>query len=290
MTNHIVLGYLPPLRRKRQPDIFSLLAVSLVASAPLLALTSANVLAADLPVKAPVARPYSWSGCYVGVNGGGGASGSDFTSTVGAGTHFAADGSAGTVGNDGTGSANDSNYLVGGQTGCNWQTGTFVFGLEGDIDYFHSHASFSNNTDTLNDGVTPFTLSQTLKTDFLATVRPRIGIAADRSLAYITGGAAFTDVTYTQTYLDAPSGGSSITSPGTGSASASKSLFGWVAGAGWEYAWSEHWTFKLEYLFASFPSTNAIGSITDPAGGTNPLHGSADLTIQTARAGVNFKF
>jgi hypothetical protein len=30
--------------------------------------------------------------------------------------------------------------------------------------------------------------------------------------------------------------------------------------------------------------------ITDAAGGSNPLQGSANLVIQTARAGVNFKF
>jgi hypothetical protein len=48
--------------------------------------------------------------------------------------------------------------------------------------------------------------------------------------------------------------------------------------------------FKLEYLFASFPTTNAAGAIADGTGGTNPLHGSADLAIQTVRAGVNFKF
>jgi opacity protein-like surface antigen len=48
--------------------------------------------------------------------------------------------------------------------------------------------------------------------------------------------------------------------------------------------------FKLEYLFASFPTRNAAGAIADSTGGTNPLHGSADLAIQTVRAGVNFKF
>jgi hypothetical protein len=43
-------------------------------------------------------------------------------------------------------------------------------------------------------------------------------------------------------------------------------------------------------LFASFPTTNALGAISDGTGGTNPLQGSANLTIQTVRAGVNFKF
>jgi hypothetical protein len=56
-----------------------------------------------------------------------------------------------------------------------------VLGLEGDFDYFHSTPGFSNNTNTLGDGVTPFTISQSLTTNYLATVRPRIGIGADRN-------------------------------------------------------------------------------------------------------------
>jgi outer membrane immunogenic protein len=118
-------------------------------------------------------------------------------------------------------------------------------------------------------------------------VRPRLGVAADRNLAYITGGAAFTKASYTQTYADTLNAG---LTPGNGTASGSKSLTGWVAGAGWEHAWTDHWTFRLEYLFAKFPTTSALGSIADAARGTNTLHGSADLTIQTVRAGVNYKF
>ena len=40
-------------------------------AAPLLAITSTAVLAADMPVKAPAAPAHNWTGCYVGVNGGG---------------------------------------------------------------------------------------------------------------------------------------------------------------------------------------------------------------------------
>jgi outer membrane immunogenic protein len=159
-----------------------------------------------------------------------------------------------------------------------------VFGLEGDFDHYRSNPQFINATNTLSDGVTPFGVTQSLRTDFFATVRPRIGIAADRNLAYITGGAAFSNARYTQSYNDqaAPAG--------NGVATGSRELLGWTVGADWEYAWADHWTFRLEYLFASFPTTNALGAITDPAGGSNPLHGSADLVVQTVRAGVNFKF
>jgi outer membrane immunogenic protein len=78
---------------------------------------------------------------------------------------------------------------------------------------------------------------------------------------------------------------------GTGVATGSKTLVGWTAGAGWEYAWTDHWVLRFEYLFTSFPgSVGATGLITDGAGGSNPLQGSANLVIQTARAGANFKF
>jgi outer membrane immunogenic protein len=267
----------PRSRLTRMP---AALGAALVCTLPL---TAAS--AADLPTKAAAPAPsaYNWGGCYIGVNAGGGGSGTNFTSSVGAGSHLLGSDPA-LVGGDGTGAANDTSFLGGGQAGCNWQSGMIVYGLEGDLDDFRSNPQFANGTDTLSDGVTPFTAAQSLRTDFLATVRPRIGIAADRNLAYVTGGVAFSHAGYTQTYADgaAPAG--------AGTATGSKSLVGWTVGAGWEHAWTDHWTFKLEYLFASFPTTSASGAITDAAGGANPLHGSADLVVQSLRAGVNYKF
>jgi outer membrane immunogenic protein len=242
----------------------------------------ATATAADLPVKAPSAPAFSWSGCYAGVNGGGGASGSDFTTTVGNGTHLTPDDAA-TVGGFGTGSGNDSNFLVGGQIGCNWQSGTVVYGIEADADYFKSNATFGNATGTLSTG-DGFAVTQSLTTDFLATVRPRLGVAADRSLFYVTGGAAFTRVSYLQTYAD-------TLNAGTGSATGGQNLVGWTVGGGWEYAWTDHFVMRVEYLFAGFPKlTNAVGRITDTAGGANRLQGSADLVIQTVRLGLSHKF
>ncbi len=242
---------------------------------------SAAAGAADLSVRP--AAPYNWGGCYIGANAGGSESGSDFTTAVGTGTHLGSADIA-SVEEGGSGSANDPNFLGGGQIGCNWQSETMVYGVEGDLDYFHSNPHFINGTSTLSDGATTFTLAQWVTTNYLATLRPRVGVAADRNLFYVTGGAAFTKANYTQSYLDA---GAPV---GTGVATGSKSLVGWTAGAGWEYAWTTHWTIKFEYLFTSFQKTSGVGAITDAAGGTNPLQGSADLVIQTARAGVNFKF
>lgn len=261
----------------------------MLGAVALAALPAERSKAADFPVKAPVPAIYNWSGCYAGVNAGLGMTASDFNSSVDSGTHLlGAD--PGVVGGSGIGSFNGDNYLAGGQVGCNMQTGTLVYGLEGDVDYFHGNSQLTNNTNTLSDGVTPFTINQSTTTNYIATVRPRIGIAADRDLAYITGGAAFTSVNYTESYLDVPTAGGTIVSPGTGLATASKSLVGWAAGAGWEHAWTDHATFRFEYLYTSFPTTTALGAITDPAGGVNALHGSSNLVIQIARVGLNYKF
>ncbi|MGO9399694.1 MAG: outer membrane protein [Xanthobacteraceae bacterium] len=261
----------------------SILAASVVTASLILACGSPTARAADLAVKAPETPTYQWSGCYAGLNLGGGTSGTNFTSTVGPGTHLlGADPTV--VAASGGGGANADGVLAGGQVGCNWQHGTLVLGLEGDFDYFRSKPNFSNNTNTLSDGVTPFTISQSLTTDYLATVRPRIGIGADRNLAYITGGVAFGRVSYSESYVDG------AVPPGAGTAAASRSVVGWTAGAGWEYAFAEHWTVRAEYLYAAFPKTSAAGAITDAAGGSNALGGSSDLTIQLVRAGVNFKF
>jgi outer membrane immunogenic protein len=249
----------------------------------------ARLSAADLALKEPPTPVYNWSGCYGGVDLGGGISGTNFGTTVDPGTYLlAAAGDPATVSADGSGSKNDIGLLGGGQAGCNWQTGTVVLGIEGDFDYFRSNPTINNNTGatgvTLANG-SPFAISQSLKTNFLATARPRIGIAADRNFAYVTGGVAFANISYAESYSD----GNGAPGPGAGTATASRSLVGWTAGAGWEYAFADRWSVKAEYLIAGFPTTSAPGTIVAP-GGTNTLHGSADLVVQLLRAGVNFKF
>ena len=258
-------------------------AVRAAAVSTLLACSSTASLAADMALKAPQAAAHQWSGCYVGANVGGGASGSNFDTAVDPGTHLLG-GDPAVVSASGSGSHGGDGLIAGGQVGCNWQSGLFVAGLEGDFDYFHSNPWFSNSSITLTDGVTPFTVTQSVTTDYLATIRPRIGIAADRNLAYLTGGVAFTRVSYLESYNDG------AVPAGIGSAAASKSLVGWVAGAGWENAVTDHWIFRAEYLYAGFSKVNAVGAITDAAGGVNTLHGSSDLTVQIIRAGVNYKF
>jgi hypothetical protein len=118
MFSHIVTGPLPvrvPRPSSRRVRLAALLAVA--AAAPF-TLPSTAADAADMPVKAPAAKSYNWRGCYLGLNGGGAESGSDFTTTVAPGTHLGVSDVA-LVEGGGTSSANGPNFLGGGQAGCN---------------------------------------------------------------------------------------------------------------------------------------------------------------------------
>lgn len=170
--------------------------------------------AADLPrpaYKSPVyVAGFSWSGLYIGINGGYGWGKSDWSSAVT------------------TGNTQPKGGLVGATLGYNVQTGVWVWGLEGDID-----ASWIKGSTSAGTGVCSGVGCET-KNSWLGTARGRIGYAWDRWLPYITGGAAFGDVKMT------PASGLSTT----------KTRVGWTLGAGVEYAFMGAWSTKLEYLYA----------------------------------------
>jgi outer membrane immunogenic protein len=126
--------------------------------------------AADLPpapaapyYKAPVYAPaYTWSGFYIGVNGGGAWGRSDWTTT---------------------GSFDTSGGFVGGTIGYNYQIDQAVLGVEGDIDWADISGTSGCPTGSCKTS-----------DDWLSTVRGRLGYAADRFMPYVTGGLAVGDI------------------------------------------------------------------------------------------------
>jgi outer membrane immunogenic protein len=136
-----------------------------------LATLAVTASAADLPpapqeyYKAPPYAPaFTWSGFYIGINGGG-----EFGWS-----HW-----------DGVGGFDTSGGLVGGTVGYNYQSGPAVFGIEGDIDW-------SSLTGTTTNPGCP--AGCTTSNSWLSTVRGRVGYAAGRFMPYITGGGAFGNI------------------------------------------------------------------------------------------------
>jgi outer membrane immunogenic protein len=201
--------------------------------------------AADLPpapaapyYKAPAYVPpgYTWSGFYLGVNGGGAWGRSSWTTTSGFDT---------------------SGGFVGGTIGYNYQAEQAVFGIEGDIDWADINGTTSVGT----------CLSCKTSDDWLATVRGRLGYAADRFMPYVTGGLAVGDI--------------KASMPGFGGGSATNA--GWTAGGGIEFAIAGHWTAKAEYLYVDlghFSCGIACGATTQ----------NVSFDANLFRGGINYRF
>jgi outer membrane immunogenic protein len=216
--------------------------------AGLMAATMASPsFAADLPrpvYKAPIyVAPFSWTGFYVGINGGYGWGKSSWTNAAVSTSDFTVKGP-----------------LIGGTVGYNLQTGSWVWGLEADLD-----ASFIKGSTTAT-ALCGAAGCET-RNRWLGTGRGRIGYAWDRFLPYITGGAAFGDIKMTN---------------GAG-VSENKSKLGYALGAGVEYAFLGAWSAKVEYLYVDLGKANC---------GVATCGISTDVKFNShlAKIGVNYRF
>src|SRR5882757_1017692 len=172
------------------------LPVAVIAAVSVIAFTQV-ASAADLARKAPAYTPpppppvYSWAGFYIGGNAGWlGSTGNTVTNT----------GTDTGTGGFGTGLTNGSlpqsvnvdysGFLGGVQVGYNWQSGSWVFGLEGDVDWASAKGSTTvvNLTGPFNPPITSFYHREL---QWLSTLRGRVGITATPTfLLYATGGLA----------------------------------------------------------------------------------------------------
>ncbi len=198
----------------------------LLSTVALLSL-SAGAMAADLPARRMAPAPFvaavpvfTWTGFYVGVNAGIGFYNNDADDIVFGGGTWLAD------------SDDDASFIGGAQIGYNYQIGSFVVGVEGDLQW----ADFGGTTYTF-DGTTVTADSD----DWFGTVRGRVGVAFDRALIYATGGWAFTD-----------------------------NRNGWVVGGGLEYAFTNNLSAKIEGLYVNLESDDVVlGGTTYRTGDTD---------------------
>ena len=237
--------------------------------------------ATDLPVRAPYYKAppvpvFSWTGCYVGGNVGGLRNDSKLTTYPDASTGLPADLQTEDYGFD------QSRFTGGVQYGCNRQFGSWVVGLDSSFSWagLNESASATYNIQTA-PGVTVTTTNDTVtqKLDWYSTTRGRIGWAQDRWMIFAAGGLASGRVE--SSYLGAQTG---LT---TYSGSQAKYRFGWTVGGGVEYALSDNWFLRGEYLYVdlgkySYTSPNSAGTLlwtTD-----------VDTRFQVARLALSYRF
>lgn len=258
--------------------------LNLLGGITALAVPASGAWAADLPAReappAPVVSVpvFTWTGFYVGANAGWGWLDNNNNNGIyiPAGT-FAPPyaGVSGFLG--GTAGGDDDGFVLGGQVGYNYQIGSFVLGVEADIQW--ADFNVENRLTFVPTGFPPSFVPAVLSDDdmeWFGTVRARAGVAFDRVLVYATGGFAYSD-----------------------------NNTGWTVGGGFEWALPTNFlgssaaTIGLEGLWVSLERDNNnsgfVGSYT-PAGSTTPVNvfvpadRSGDNEFFVARAKLNFKF
>jgi outer membrane immunogenic protein len=229
-----------------------------------------------------------FKGFYVGANAGGVSGNSDaHTFTAFSPTGYFATTSPGAIAIAGTQAIGGKGFTGGGTAGYNFQANNFVLGVEtdfGSMNLSHSKSTTGTYPCCVTTG---FTVTQSLETSWLYTLRPRVGVTAGPLLFYGTGGFAMTSINYQALFTDTfatahESGGKNNVQTG------------WTAGGGVEFKTGKHWSVKGEYLHADFGSvTNVSTNLTAPATTSwpqNPFTHTADLTTQIYRGGVNYRF
>jgi outer membrane immunogenic protein len=253
--------------------------------------TGQTAWAADMPVRAPI-RPatvvfaYNWTGVYIGGFVGGAWGGRDASSTEPCAIGFAAPGCSYNIAAGGVDNINGlgASFIGGATMGYDWQApgSPWVFGLEGEVGYLNlnsrvldinSPAGASNGFDNTRIG------------NVYGVIAGRLGFAFNRTLFYMKGGAAFVQKHYdfTDNCVAAPCG------PNTLLISRDSTDVTWAAGGGLEYAFSNNWSIKGEYLYLATRETfSASGIRSDGLFTYNITH--SDPGVHAAKLGVNYRF
>jgi opacity protein-like surface antigen len=220
-----------------------------------------------MPVEVAQGMPMNWNGVFVGGHVGGGFSNETWSDPFGPTMR------AGLINVAGFGDTIHNNGpLAGAQIGANWQTGHLVLGIEGDWS-----STDLRGENTCFSGLGGLNCQHVI--NGIETVAGRAGFAWDRSLLYAKGGAAWVNSTYTVL------GDTAARSLGLGNTTLTST--GWLAGAGVEYAITNHWTTFFEYDYIG------VGSTTVPFPTVALVRAqniAVKQSIDTLKLGVNYKF
>ena len=182
----------------------------------------------------------------------------------------------------------DPNGGLGGfQLGYNYQVGSVVYGVEGDITWTGQRDTFNFNGIASNINFEDFLYQETTaaKLRYMGTVRGRLGYAYGAFLPYLTGGLAWgrmvMDLSWTASQKPANCPACTIFATRSFARSESHTLVGWTIGGGFEYAFADRWSAKAEYLFVDLGNKTYFSGV--PAGCFLGLHD------HIVRLGINYR-
>jgi len=219
---------------------------------------------------APPVPLFSWTGFYVGGNIGGAWSRNTWTDTILL-TSF----------NNG---GNNGAFIGGGQVGVNYQVNNFVIGAEWDFDWAANHNNGSGVVVPGGDRI-----AVNVNDRWITTLAARFGVAVDHWLFYGKAGGGWVGnngltVTDLTTGFSFTCGTASTLTTNCG-----RSTGGWLVGAGFEYAFANNWTVKLEYDYLGLGNRSFVIPAGAPflAGDTFTTN---NRNVQMVKVGFNYLF
>lgn len=232
-------------------------------------LGATSAAAADLPGKAPIykappATVATWTGCYFGGNVGYGWSPTKWRDPV-----------FGTFVPGELASHTADGVVGGGQIGCDYQTGQWVFGIQGMFDASAMKGQ-SLNTLSLSEGNN---VTDATKVPWIATLTGRIGYTLQPiTLIYVKGGFAWARAEYNEC----------CTPPDTvadGFAKATRT--GWTVGAGLEHVFRPNWSAFFEYDFVGLGTDRIAFTPISPF---SAFSYNIKQDVHLVLVGVNYRF
>jgi outer membrane immunogenic protein len=239
----------------------------LIAVLGLVAVLGGTAVAADLPIRQPVQpvpiyrKPIYFTGCYLGANVGTGwswASVSDPTNFFGFG-----------IGGSDLGTHQTAGLVGGVQGGCDYQVGSFVFGVQGMFD----GASMKGNTTWQ---ASP-TFTNNGKIPWFGTVTGRVGVTfVPAAMFYAKAGVAFLHHDYSRDQF------------GVALATGSSGGMGWTAGVGVEWIITGTWSLWAEYNYVGIGERDVNFTLVVPPGTSFPLRIQENISL--FQVGFNYRF
>jgi outer membrane immunogenic protein len=258
---------------------------------PGLALAGALSVAALPAVAAPPPPLWTWTGFYIGVNGGGvwGRTDTGVSFSPGGGNgYLPISGGPAIVQATGSNRINNSGGLAGGQFGYLWQSGSLVTGLEAAFDWMNAKGSLTRTAGYTQAGSIgqTFTFNETVKTSWLFTFLARAGIDMGAWYPYVTGGLAVAKLNYTNTFVD------SFANPGVGAVSIDSTRAGGAVGGGLQWKWDNNWSLRGEYLYMVFHGVNGASNVAQSnfPGNIAILTHNATFRESAARVALSYRF
>lgn len=243
------------------------------------------------------ANALPWQGPYAGIYLGGGFGNNHMSTNAGNPTntsYFTTSADINAVQSASSWQKKPERLIAGLRAGHDWSWNQIVYGAVLDYGTF-SLSSSTNVNSTYPDNLDQYSIYTSMSTNWLFTLRGRLGYQKALSLPclfYFTGGMAMTKLGVSSYFND------NSLLEGMGSNETSQNQIGWAAGAGIDVAALKHVTVNIEYLYINIPSVNTMRSISNTQAGfgipeqslISPLSTIANFHANLFKIGFNYQF